>query len=452
MNPTAQALACMAILAAGIAFAGAPGDTAPAANPKGLTSGPTGMAEKLIIAARTGKVDQIRILLDQGADINARMGPGLTALHIARIFHREAAAALLLEKGADANIPMPAKDRIADWIITRVVAGDCPAAVVLVARDGKILYEKGFGYASLESKTPATPQTIFRIGSVTKQFTAAAVLRLQEQGKLRIEDKLSKFIPDYPRGDEVTLYHLLTHTSGIHNYTSKPNLDQIMTTGATAEEMIRSFQNDPYDFDPGEKHQYSNSGYFLLGYIVEQVSGQALGDYLRDTFFLPLGMKSTGLHRRGLALHPEAVGYSCVGGKVQRALDPDMSSAGGAGALYSTVGDLCRWNEALFNGRVISPSSLDAALTPCVLADGRPANATGGPGYGFGLTIAEHGGLKVISHGGAGPGFASHLMRVYDKKLTVAVLVNCVPLYPNLSPTTFAYDLAQVYLYEPRGI
>ena len=167
---------------------------------------------------------------------------------------------------------------------------------MLVARDGKVLLSHGFGMADLSHDVPITPTTKFRIGSVTKQFTAAAILKLQEEGRLSVNDKLSKFFPDFPRGDEVTIHHLLTHTSGIKSFTSKPDFMATVTSPATSDQMIDSFKNDPFDFDPGEELSYNNSGYFLLGLIIEKVSGKSFNDYLRDTFFEPLGMHDTGVH------------------------------------------------------------------------------------------------------------------------------------------------------------
>ncbi len=175
--------------------------------------------------------------------------------------------------------------------------------------------------------------TKFRIGSITKQFTAAAILRLQEQGKLSVRDPLSKFIPDYPRGSEVTLHHLLTHTSGIHSYTGKPNFLETVSAYTTPEDLIKSFKNDPYDFDPGKKWLYNNSGYFLLGYIIEKVSGQSYGEFLKQQFFEPLGMKNTGVHHWSDILEHEAFGYAYEAGRFKKAQNWDMSRAGGAGAL-----------------------------------------------------------------------------------------------------------------------
>lgn len=270
--------------------------------------GPDSLAEKLIASAKFGNLDDIEMLLENGADANAKIGPGLTALHVAKIDGREDAIKLLLEKGADTNIEMPPKNEVVDWSFERVIKEKYPGVAVIVAQDGQIIYQKGFGYANIEHRVPITPETKFRIGSITKQFTAAAILKLQEEGKLSVEDKLSKFIPDYPRGDEVTIHHLLTHTSGIHSYTSKPDFVKTVTVEIKPDELVDSFKNDKFDFDPGEKQMYNNSGYFLLGYIVEKVSGKSFGDYLEETFFDPLDMKDTGIHHWSLILRSRSYG------------------------------------------------------------------------------------------------------------------------------------------------
>ena len=249
-----------------------------------------------------------------------------------------------------------------DPLFTQMVQSNWPGAAVLVARDGAIVFQKGYGFAQAESRVPVTMDTRFRIGSITKQFTSAAILKLAEEGKLGVDDHLSKFIPDWPRGDEVTLRHLLTHTSGIHNYTAKPGFYEHVTEPISLADLVASFKNDPYDFDPGEKYSYCNSGYVLLGYILEKVTGQSYESYLKKTFFDPLGMKNTGVYHAGMSPTGEAFGYSYTNGAVRRAVNWDMSKVATAGELYSTAHDLYLWNEALFNHRLSSDASLKEAF------------------------------------------------------------------------------------------
>jgi len=411
--------------------------------------GSESLTEKLIAASGMGNLDDLELLLSHGADVNAEIGPGLTALHYAKINGREDAVEFLVKNGADPNIEIPAKEKLVDFLFEPAIErGNTPGAAALIAQDGEILYEKGYGFANLEHQVPITSKTKFRIGSITKQFTATAILKLQEEGKLSVNDPLSKFISDYPRGDEVTIHHLLTHTSGIHSYTGKPDFFETVTVEVKPEELIESFKNDKFDFDPGEKWLYNNSGYVLLGYIVEKVSGESFADYLKNHLFESLGMKDTGIHHWRPILEHEAAGYSYVNGEFQKSLDWDMSRAGGAGALYSTIGDLYRWNEAIFNGKVLNESSLEAAFTPVKLNNGSEANAMGGK-YGYGWMLSEMRGLKEISHGGGLHGFSTYLTRYPKKNVTVTVLTNCgVPPMPELNSSASARDIAQIYLWE----
>lgn len=407
--------------------------------------GPGTQAKKLITAAWSGDAGTVKRLLDLGVDVNSRGPAGLTAVQAAKLRGQTELVGFLAGKGADAGAPIPPPDQLVDALFNSLIKADSPGAALLVAREGKILLEKAYGLASVEHHVPVTPETKFRIGSISKQFTAAAILKLAEEGKLNVQDKLSKFIPDYPRGDEVTIHHLLTHTSGIHSFTSKPEFIQSVTVGANAEDHIKSFKNDPYDFDPGQRWLYNNSGYFLLGYIIEKMSGDSYGDYLRKTFFEPLGMRSTGVHEVTAILDHEATGYSFGGGTLKKSLNWDMSKAGGAGALYSTVGDLYRWNEAVFNGKVLTEASRKAAFTPVKTAD-QDALQSRDTGYGYGWSVQKLRGLEEIGHGGGLNGFVSYLLRLPQKKFTVAVLVNCAPPPPGVDPGGLAHDVAEIYL------
>ena len=334
----------------------------------------------------------------------------------------------------------------ADTLLNGLIKTNDPGLAVLVAQDGKILFEKGYGLADLEHQVPVTLQTTFRIGSITKQFTASAILKLQEEGKLSVNDKLSKFIPDFPRGDKVTLRQLLNHTSGMHSYTSEPRFIERVTKATTTEAVVKTMKKYSYDFEPGTKWSYDNSGYFLLGYIVEKVSGQSYGDFLRENFFQPLGMTNTGVYRKHLDLPQEALGYSLYvyTNGFQRAINWDMSWAGGAGALYSTVEDLHHWNEGIFNGRVLNAASLKAAFTPVNTMEKDGNNLWNG--YGFGWIIDRDRGLPEIWHNGGLNGFKSCLLRVQYDKLTVAILANANPGRPNADPDHLARQLVDIYL------
>ncbi len=408
--------------------------------------GPTLFTEKLVSFAERGNLDALKLLLAHGAEVNGKTKRGLTALHAAKINGREAVAKMLLEKGADPKIAMPAPEALVDALFTEATAGETPGAAVLVAQNGKVIYQKGFGFASLEHRVPITTETKFRIGSITKQFTASAILKLQDAGLLSVQDPLSKFIPDYPRGNEVTIHHLLTHTSGIHSYTSKPDFLQTVTVEVKPESLIASFKNDKFDFDPGTQWRYNNSGYFLLGYLVSKLANEPYADYLKKTFFAPLNMNDTGVHHWSDILAHEATGYSYIDGKFQKAQNWDMSRAGGAGALYSTATDLYRWNEAVFTGKVLSEKNLAAAFTPVTLKDGSKAQAFGG-GYGYGWAISDFRGIKVISHGGGLNGFVTNLAHSPEHDMTIVVLTNCAPPR-DLNPGALTGEIAQIYLWE----
>jgi CubicO group peptidase (beta-lactamase class C family) len=323
-------------------------------------------------------------------------------------------------------------------LLSGVIKTNDPGLAVLVAQDGKILFEKGCGMADMEHHVPITPQTMFRIASITKQFTTAAILKLQEEPKLSVKDKLSRFIPDFPRGDQVTLRQLLTHTSGIHNYTDEPDFLSRVTNATTTEAIIAEMKKYRYDFDPGTKWDYDNSGYILLGYIVEKVSGRSYGDFLRENFFQPLGMTSTGVYRT-----PEALGYSLETNGFKRALYWDPSWCGGAGALSSSVEDMYRWNEGVFNGQVLDAASLKAAFTPVTESEGQ---VNWDAGYGFGWFVGHYRGLREISHAGLMSGFRSYLVRLPDERFTVAILVNSSPGRSNIDPMFLARQLATIFL------
>ncbi len=320
-----------------------------------------------------------------------------------------------------------------------LTADNSPGIAVLVAREGKVVYQAGFGLADVEKKTPVTAETKFRIGSVTKQFTAAAILRLADEGKLALTDPLEKYFPGFPKG--VTLQQLLTHTSGIHSYTDKPEFVGKVSKPIKSEELIAWFRDDPPDFAPGAGFHYNNSGYFLLGEIVGKVSGKPFADSLQEMFFRPFGMKNTGIYQNASPPPDTTAGYSIADGKTTPAREWDMSWAGGAGALYSTVGDLFLWTEALFGGKVLKPASFEVMTTPVKL----PPNVDG-LHYGYGLVIAELNRLPVVSHSGGLDGWSSDLMRLPEQNTTVIALANASPPVAGFEPASVTRQIAGKFL------
>jgi CubicO group peptidase (beta-lactamase class C family) len=393
--------------------------------------------------AAHGHLDQVKQLLEAGAPVNPLDSTLVSAWQSARLNGRKATSEYLAAHGADTNRAFPSLERMIDQQMNALIKGDNAGAAILIASEGKILYEHGYGLANIRKKISILPQTTFRIGSITKQFTAAAILRLQEEGRLSIHDTLSKFFPDFPRAKEVTLYQLLTHTSGIHSYTDKPDFMQRVRSPITPSQLMEYFKNDPYVFNPGERFQYCNSGYFLLGQIIEKVSGKSYGDFLQQTFFQPLGMKSTGVYQKGIKLDHEALGYSYENGKSRLSINWDMSWATSAGALYSSVGDLFFWNEGLFNGKVLKEESLKAAFTP---APNRQANDTlPEQGYGLGWVVSNLRNEVEIQHVGGLNGFVTQLMRLPRQNLTVVVLTNSMPPLPGMDVAGVSRAIAQMY-------
>ena len=398
--------------------------------------------KEFVTAAARGDQEAIDQALAAGMDINARTPAGSTAWHVARRRGYEELADYLVTQGADASIPMPRPEVLAEASLGRGFTNNSPALVALVARDGKILFERAFGNADVDGHAPAALETKFLIGSVTKQFTAAAILKLQEMGQLSVDDKLSNYYPDFPRADEVTLHHLLTHTSGMHSYTSEPDFGARVGSAIDVDDLIGEIHEYEFEFDPGEKWEYSNSGYLILGRIVEKVSGQSYGEFLQQWFFDPLGMKDTGVYDNGNAYTNQAKGYSFVDEELQPAKPWHMSWAGGAGQLYSTLHDLMRWNEGVFGGQVLNEASRQAAFTPATLNDGSQTE------YGYGWMISDMRGLKVITHSGGLDGFASHLARYPDQNVTVVAMCNCVPGGAEAGAFQAGGVLAELFLWQ----
>jgi D-alanyl-D-alanine carboxypeptidase len=334
-------------------------------------------------------------------------------------------AALLA--GVLATPPARAQDTRAlvhyvDSVATAAVAEHRTAGVsVAVVKNGRTVLAKGYGFADLENDVPATPETVYRIGSITKQFTSAAIMRLMEQGKLSLDDTLQKFLPNVPtQGNRVTLRHLLNHTSGIKSYTSLgPKWQRVVRLDLATDSVVALFANEPFDFKPGDAWLYDNSGYFLLGMIIEKVSGKRYGQYLQDELFTPLGLKSTMYCDQAPLIKHRAQGYALrPDGQFINAEPLSMTQPYAAGSLCSTVNDLAAWTLALSSGKVVSPASYKLMTTPGTLNDGKALT------YGFGLGIGAVGGHRQVSHNGGINGFISELHHYPDDSLVTVVLTN----------------------------
>lgn len=287
---------------------------------------------------------------------------------------------------------------------------------VLVARNGEILLSQGYGLADRDKDLPNTPQTKYRLGSITKQFTAMAILMLQAQEKLNVQDPICSYLPECPATwQDITIHHLLTHTSGIQNFTNFPDYETTKATPSPSEQTIARFKDRPLDFQPGEQWSYSNSGYILLGYIIEQASGQAYQAFLRGHIFEPLQMKDTGYDHNDDSL---AMGYTGFYGHWEKADTIDMTIPYAAGGLYSTVEDLYRWDQALYTEQLISQELLDLMFTPYAEMPGP------GLSYGYGWAVGEMNHHQAVGHGGGIDGFATEIRRYIDDKVTIIILSN----------------------------
>jgi CubicO group peptidase (beta-lactamase class C family) len=322
---------------------------------------------------------------------------------------------------------------------------DRPALAVLVAQGEDVRFRQVSGLADVAGGRAALPDTGFRIGSVTKQFTATAILLLAQDGKLDLEDPLARHLPDAPHGDEITIRQLLHHTSGLANHTDLPGFLERVPRPATPAEVIATFRELPLAFPPGTRFAYCNSGYFLLGEVVARVSGQPFADFLRDRIFLPAGMTRTYPHRPGTGEERDSLGHAVHPdtGEITRALDWHMSWAGGAGDLVSTVDDLHRWHLALFGGHLLRPEFLRLAHRPHVPGDD---GAEADEGYGFGWTIRPFRGTTLLSHGGGLHGFQSFLAYVPEHRCTVVVLTNASPAERGLDRVALTERILGIFL------
>lgn len=321
----------------------------------------------------------------------------------------------------------PALPAQVDQLLRPVSAGKCPGVAIGVVRDGRPILMKGYGLADVEKGLPITSATIFRIGSVTKSFTSLAVLQLVERGKLRLDDPLALYLPDFPRAGEIRIRHLLSHTAGVPDFVSYEQARKL-----------------PLEFTPGTRINYSNTGYNVLGRIIEKVSGQKYAEYLRAHIFQPAGMTHSGYDTTA-DLPGRARGYLLDDKGAYLPIPPgDVAEAFAAGGLYSNIEDLVRWEEALEQGTLVKKQILDEASTPYQLADGRRT------GYGFGFMTGRQRGLREVGHGGDIDGFNAYLARYPDQHFAVIVLSNTGMRPPGRVPEAgvLAHRIAEIYLGE----
>lgn len=323
-------------------------------------------------------------------------------------------------------------ERIAALLKTEYPAGQ-PGAAVMVSRNGKTIFRGAFGMADLELGVPLQADMVFRLGSITKQFTAVAILILEEEGKLKLSDDIRRFLPDFPQKSKpIRIEHLLTHSSGVRSYTDLPEWLNLWRKDMKLDELIALFKDLPLEFEPGSNWKYSNSGYILLGAVIEKASGMSYKDFVEQRIFQVLGMKHSGYDLTEKVIPRRVGGYQAGPDGLIHAPYLSMTQPYAAGALLSCVDDLTIWHQALLAGKLIRPDSLQKAHSAFVLDDGRST------GYGYGWTVSEYAGHPTIEHGGGINGFLSYAISLPADGVYVALLQNFI----GKDPETLAFKLA----------
>lgn len=315
---------------------------------------------------------------------------------------------------------------------------DGPGGVFMIARQGKPIYQKAWGKANLELNAPLTTGHVFQIGSMTKQFTAVAILMLEQQGKLHVKDPLSKYLPDFPNGGNITLHHLLTHTSGIQDYLRMKTLPTIAQKEMTPEMVIDFFKNEPVNSAPGEKYAYNNSGYFLLGYVVEKVSGTTYKDFIRKNILDKADMRETYYASDRQVIKNRAYGYHRKDSLYVNKTVISYDLAYAAGALMSTTGDLLKWQNAMNRHIFLNTEETQKAFTRYTLNNGEPHN------YGYGWQFKDIKGVTVREHGGSIFGYKSMGVYIPREDIYVVGFSNC----DCNSPTKITEEVAAIALEE----
>uniref|UniRef100_UPI001F4C637D serine hydrolase domain-containing protein n=1 Tax=Psychroserpens damuponensis TaxID=943936 RepID=UPI001F4C637D len=307
-----------------------------------------------------------------------------------------------------------------DSYIGEQYTSDAPGVSILVAKDGKTIYQKGFGAANLELDISVAPKHVFEIGSITKQFTAVAILMLEEQGKLSVNDEITKFIPDYPtQGKTITVHQLLNHTSGIKSYTNMPNFMNLARTDMTPTELIDKFKNEPMEFDPGTQYNYNNSGYILLGHIIEVVSGQTYADFIQTKIFDKVGMNHSYYGSMVDLIPNRASGYSQTENGFRNADYLSLTLPYAAGSIMSTTGDLLKWQNAISANTLIKKSTLEKAINGSTLATGETIP------YGYGWLKGDINGSRTVEHSGGIFGYSTNGIFLPEENVYVVGLSNC---------------------------
>lgn len=309
-----------------------------------------------------------------------------------------------------------------DDIVKKSLCTEGPGGSLLIKIKGETVYNKAFGFSDTELKTKNTTGTVFQIGSISKQMTAVGILLLVEEGKLNLTDPVTKFIPDFIEpASKVTIEHLLLHNSGIQSYTSSPKWNPAWESQRSITETIDLIKNEPFDFNPGEKFQYNNSGYIILAYIIEETSGMNFGDFMKERVFAPLGMNKTrhGNSKEELGSRAEGFSLNVREKKLNKSVYTEFEQLSGAGSFVSTVGDMLIWDEAVKSQKLLSAENWNKALSPLVKTNWGETHH-----YGYGWVIQDFYGHKLVWHNGGMPGFLSSYYRFPEDELTIILLTN----------------------------
>ncbi len=335
------------------------------------------------------------------------------------------------------------RSRADSLVFVYLAESHAPSAAFAVIRGSDTLAYGAHGLANVDAWRAPTASTIYEIGSITKQFTSSAIMKLVEQGRVKLDDDLSKYVPQFPlHGKSVSIHQLLNHTSGIHSYTSSPDWAKTWNDVLSPDAVVNFVANDTFDFAPGSAYRYNNTGYVLLGMVIEKASGQKYAKYLDEQFFKPLGLRQTSYCPSKTSDPAFALGYSKGTNGAIRAQFLDLSHPFAAGALCSTVGEYVKWQRALADGRIVSPASYALMSTADTLNSGKKIN------YGFGLVPGMFNGHKTVSHTGGIPGFATAETYVPDDSLSIVVFTN----FDGESPQTLLQNLLRVaYDVAPVG-
>lgn len=322
-----------------------------------------------------------------------------------------------------------------------------PAVSLLVLLDGKVVKKTGYGFANVETNTPATPNTIYQLASVTKQFTATAVLMLMEEGKVKLEEPFLTYLTDFPakwqeKWKGITVRQLLNHTSGIVSYTSLPDFPTKTRIDYKPLELLGLVGEKDLEFTPGSQWNYDNTGYFLLGMLIEKVSGKSYGEFLTERIFRPLGMKSTRVNDLQAIIPNRATGYSLEDNHIRNGEYTSPTQPFAAGALVSSVADMEKWAIAVDAGKLLKPETWTLAFTPTKLTDGKTQD------YGFGWELQPLNGHTKIGHGGGITGFSTYIMRLPQDKVTIVALCN----QDHADPEALSRKIAGVYVPEVISI